>query len=174
MFSSRSIPFVFCRITTISFLILLSFQPVVAEPYGMAGCGLGSMVPVWKNDIGQILAATTNMSFSSQTFGITSGTSNCTNDGIVKKEMAQEVFIAYNEAPLELETSKGSGERIRAMASLLGCPSHALELGKLMKDNHSYLFAKSNLETETRSKEILVRLKTQIASDKNLRLVCIH
>ncbi|TGM55810.1 DUF3015 domain-containing protein [Leptospira biflexa] len=174
MFSfPRLILFIF-HITIISILSILHFKPLHAEPYGMAGCGLGSMVPVWKNDIGQILAATTNISFSSQTFGITSGTSNCTNDGIVKKEMAQEVFIAYNEAPLELETTKGSGERIRAMATLLGCPTHASELGKLMKENHSYLFAKSKLETEIRSKEILTRIKTQIASDKTLSLVCSH
>ncbi|TGL24054.1 DUF3015 domain-containing protein [Leptospira yanagawae] len=160
------------HITTISLIFLPSLRSVSAEPYGMAGCGLGSMVPVWKNDIGQILAATTNGSFSSQTFGITSGTSNCTTDGLVKREIAQEVFIAYNEEPLELETSVGKGERIRAVASLLGCPKHAVELGKLMKENHSFLFAKSNSSLETRSKEILTRLKTQIATDTNLSLVC--
>ncbi|EOQ88878.1 PF11220 family protein [Leptospira yanagawae serovar Saopaulo str. Sao Paulo = ATCC 700523] len=160
------------HITTISLIFLTSVRSVSAEPYGMAGCGLGSMVPVWKNDIGQILAATTNGSFSSQTFGITSGTSNCTTDGLVKREIAQEVFIAYNEEPLELETSVGKGERIRAVASLLGCPKHAVELGKLMKENHSFLFAKSNSSLETRSKEILTRLKTQIATDTNLSLVC--
>ena len=47
--------------------------------YGMAGCGLGSLL--FGNDnttLMQILAATTNGLFGSQTFGITSGTSNCT------------------------------------------------------------------------------------------------
>lgn len=160
------------HITIISVLLLSFPRSIAAEPYGMAGCGLGSMVPVWKNDIGQILAATTNGSFSSQTFGITSGTSNCTTDGLVKREIAQEVFIASNEEPLELETTQGSGERIRAVASLLGCPKHAVELGKLMKENHIYLFPKTKLENESRSKEILSRLKTQISSDETLRLVC--
>lgn len=160
------------HITIISISLLSIPRSIAAEPYGMAGCGLGSMVPVWKNDIGQILAATTNGSFSSQTFGITSGTSNCTTDGLVKREIAQEVFIASNEEPLELETTQGSGERIRAVASLLGCPKHAVELGKLMKENHTYLFPKTKLENESRSKEILSRLKTQISSDETLRLVC--
>ncbi|XDD46465.1 DUF3015 domain-containing protein [Leptospira sp. WS39.C2] len=172
MYSTRSSKILFFHITIISLFSFSIVKPIQAEPYGMAGCGLGSMVPVWKNDIGQVLAATTNVSFSSQTFGITSGTSNCTNDGIVKQKMAQEVFIAYNEGPLELETTKGSGERIRAMASLLGCPTHANELGKLMKEKHSYLFAKSNLENEFRSKEILVRLKSQIALDDSLKYIC--
>ncbi|TGM02090.1 DUF3015 domain-containing protein [Leptospira jelokensis] len=169
----RSILFSF-HITIISLIFVTNLRTISAEPYGMAGCGLGSMVPVWKNDIGQILAATTNGSFSSQTFGITSGTSNCTTDGLVKREIAQEVFIAYNEEPLELETAIGNGERIRAVASLLGCPKHAVELGKLMKENHSFLFEKSNSSLETRPKEILTRLKTQIATDTNLRLVCLH
>ncbi|MCW7465489.1 DUF3015 domain-containing protein [Leptospira levettii] len=171
-FRGRTI--LFFHITFISLLLLSNNQPIQAESYGMAGCGLGSMVPVWKNDIGQVLAATTNVSFSSQTFGITSGTSNCTTDGIVKQEMAQEVFIAYNESALELETTKGNGERIRAMATLLGCPTHANELGKLMKENHSYLFGKTDLDNQYRSKEILTRLKTQIASHSNLKSVCMH
>src|SRR6266545_2071443 len=48
------------------------------EPsYGLAGCGLGSMLIGSKPGIVQIFAATTNGSFGTQTFGITSGTSNC-------------------------------------------------------------------------------------------------
>lgn len=42
------------------------------------GCGLGAMA--WKGEsspIANILAATTNASFGTQTFGISSGTSGC-------------------------------------------------------------------------------------------------
>ncbi|EOQ96337.1 PF11220 family protein [Leptospira wolbachii serovar Codice str. CDC] len=141
----------------------------------MAGCGLGSMVTVWKNDIGQVLAATTNVSFSSQTFGITSGTSNCTTDGIVRADRAQEVFITYNEEPLELETARGTGERIRAIASLLGCPTHSVELGKLMKEKHSFIFDKTQgVDSYSRSKVILSRLKSKIAEDFDLKKACLY
>ncbi len=45
--------------------------------YGTAGCGLGSMAFGNQKGAIQILAATTNGLFGTQTFGITSGTSNC-------------------------------------------------------------------------------------------------
>ncbi|TGL15194.1 DUF3015 domain-containing protein [Leptospira meyeri] len=165
------------QLTIVSlFALLISApMPVLSEPYGMAGCGLGSMVPVWKNDIGQVLAATTNGSLSSQTFGITSGTSNCTTDGIVRADRAQEVFVTYNEGPLELETTRGNGERIQAIASLLGCPTHSIELGKLMKEKHSFIFDHSkNGESSVRSKIILSRLKLKIAEDSVLKQACLY
>ena len=40
--------------------------------YGLAGCGLGSMVFGDQKGMIQILAATTNNTFGTQTFGITS------------------------------------------------------------------------------------------------------
>ena len=45
--------------------------------YGTAGCGLGSMIFGDQKGAIQILAATTNSIFGTQTFGITTGTSNC-------------------------------------------------------------------------------------------------
>ncbi len=48
-----------------------------AAPYGEAGCGLGSMIFGDSPGFVQVLAATTNGCSGSQTFGITTGTSNC-------------------------------------------------------------------------------------------------
>ncbi|TGL44211.1 DUF3015 domain-containing protein [Leptospira perdikensis] len=163
------------QLIIVSLVCLMTSFSVSAEPYGMAGCGLGSMVSVWKNDIGQVLAATTNGSLSSQTFGITSGTSNCTTDGIVRADKAQEVFVIYNEEPLELETTRGTGERIRTIASLLGCPTHGSQLGKLMKEKHSFIFDKSKEgDSVSRSKVILSRLKSKIAEDSELKQACLY
>ncbi|PJZ46938.1 DUF3015 domain-containing protein [Leptospira brenneri] len=167
--------FIKVQLALVSIILLTSHNQVSAEPYGMAGCGLGSMVPAWKNDIGQVVAATTNGSLSSQTFGITSGTSNCTTDGIVRADRVQEVFVTYNEEPLELETTQGTGERIRTIASLLGCPTHGIELGKLMKEKHSYIFEKSKEgDSTTRSQLILSRLKSKIAEDPTLKQACLY
>ncbi|MDF3820973.1 DUF3015 family protein [Leptospira sp. 96542] len=152
-------------------LVLIFSVQLIAEPYGMAGCGLGSMVPAWKNDIGQVLAATTNTSTSSQTFGITSGTSNCTTDGIVKEEQAQEVFVTYNRESLELDMAKGSGERINAMANLFGCPSHNKELGALVQNHYSELVLSDDKKD---AKLLLSKMKKKIASDEILRTVCTH
>ncbi|WP_167884145.1 DUF3015 domain-containing protein [Leptospira idonii] len=156
-------------IVLVSSLILFSSASLSAGNYGMAGCGLGSMVPAWKNDIAQVLAATTNGSFSSQTFGITSGTSNCTNDGIVKAEKAQEIFVHYNQTGLETEMAAGSGERIDAIASLLGCPTHSKQIGLLSKKNFEKIV---NETTRKDSNLILSALKKEIGLDPELKEAC--
>src|SRR6186713_935077 len=48
-----------------------------ADGYGPAGCGLGSMIFEPDSGFTQVFAATTNGTSGNQTFGITSGTSNC-------------------------------------------------------------------------------------------------
>jgi hypothetical protein len=153
----------------LSFSILTASVSIQARGYGMAGCGLGSMVPAWKNDISQVLAVTTNGSSSNQTFGITSGTLNCTDDGIVKLEKAQEVFVHYNQSGLEVELAKGSGERINAIATLLGCPTHGKQIGDLSKKKFDKIV---NNETRKNSNLLLVALKKEIESDPELSLAC--
>ena len=48
---------------------------------GAAGCGLGSLIFKSNGKFTQLLAATTNNSTYTQSFGITSGTSNCNAKG---------------------------------------------------------------------------------------------
>lgn len=69
-------------------LVLLIAGTAHAQ-YGMDGCGLGSIV--FGNDNGtlkQVIAATLNGT-GMQTFGITSGTSNCVSAGVVRDEREQ-------------------------------------------------------------------------------------
>ncbi len=60
---------------------------MAANPDTGPGCGLGKLA--WadyknqKNIAPQVMMATTNGTFGSGTFGISSGTSGCTNDGQV-------------------------------------------------------------------------------------------
>jgi hypothetical protein len=86
-----------------------------------AGCGLGSMV--FKNNTkgSQILAATTNATFGNQTFGITSGTSNCTTGGVVKADREQEAFVEANFESLQRDLAAGEGDYLAAFTGLLGC-----------------------------------------------------
>ena len=67
------------KISIISVVIALGAPTAaLAAPYGMAGCGLGSML---FGDGGlQTSAATTNGIVANQSFGITSGTSNCVDN----------------------------------------------------------------------------------------------
>lgn len=90
--------------------------------YGPAGCGLGSIVMGPKPGFTQVFAATTNGCSGSQTFGITTGTSNC-KDGPGGEASAQErkVFVEMNYAQLSKEASQGDGEMLEAFADILGC-----------------------------------------------------
>jgi hypothetical protein len=89
--------------------------------YGMAGCGLGSMAFGENTKLNQVLAATTNGTFGTQTFGITSGTSNCTSGGVAKIEKETEMFVEVNYDVLQKEISQGKGETLNSFASLMGC-----------------------------------------------------
>lgn len=85
------------------------------------GCGLGTIV--WEGQSGQggqILAATTNGTFGTQTFGITSGTSGCARGGRVYRpdELAQ--FIGPNMDRLVQDMSVGQGETLASVANLIG------------------------------------------------------
>ena len=94
--------------------------------YGMAGCGLGSLIFGPINQPGaQVLAATTNGTFATRTLGITSGTSNCVSGGVVRAEREQAAFAELNFSDLKQNMAAGGGEYLKAFASLLGCEEAA-------------------------------------------------
>ncbi len=89
------------------------------------GCGLGAMM--WadsaskKHIIQQSLIATTNGT-GMQTFAITSGTSGCTNDGVIVQKERVNVFAGINFENLSQEMAQGSGEHLSSLATLMGVP----------------------------------------------------
>lgn len=119
----------------------------MAAGYGAAGCGLGSLV-FQENDPTQILAATTNGTFGSQTFGMTFGTSNCNNEGLVKMSMARESFIEANYKDLSRDAAKGTGEYVTSLAKLYGyTPENTWRFTQLLQKNHTVIFASNNAQT---------------------------
>ncbi|MBM9575977.1 DUF3015 domain-containing protein [Leptospira sp. 201903070] len=140
---------------------------VEAKGYGMAGCGLGSTI-ISGNGITQIFASTTNGTSGNQTFGITTGTSNCTADGIVKVEKAQEMFISVNYESLEQEMALGKGEKLDSFAKLLGCDAGSVSrFGKLTKDKFSSL-----IKQDTTPSLLLSAVKSEIKGDASLSKNC--
>lgn len=106
------------------------------QGYGVAGCGLGSIVFGPKPGMIQIVAATVNDTAGSQTFGITTGTSNCDIP-----EMGQQaaVFIEVNKEVVRKEASRGQGETVRTIANMLNCHGEQ-QLGTEMKNNYEQYF----------------------------------
>lgn len=127
-----------------------------AAGYGSAGCGLGSLA-FQKNDMTQVLAATTNGTFGSQTFGMTFGTSNCNNEGLVKLGMARQSFIEANYKDLSRDVAAGKGEYVNSLAKLYGyTPQNAWQFTQLLQKNHTTIFAANDAQTAVTAIDRLV------------------
>lgn len=150
-------------------VMLLAASAAHAQGYGMAGCGLGTYVFKDNGTGPQILAATTNGTFASQTFGITSGTSNCTSGGIVKAQREQAAFAEINFQDLKRNMATGGGEFLTSFATLLGCEDAAkAPLAKMTQAKYE-----SILPTEkTTAMELLSGVKAQIKADPALANSC--
>lgn len=104
-------------------------------PNNGPGCGLGKLA--WADSSqketigGQVMMATTNGTFGSQTFGISSGTSGCSNDGKIFASEKVNVFTAMNFDNLAQEMAQGRGEHLTSLATLMGVP----------EKNHQVFFA---------------------------------
>jgi hypothetical protein len=89
------------------------------------GCGLGTML--FQNNADgktllQTFQATTNGIYGNQTFGITTGTSDCQQPkNFVNNERLNEFMVA-NMDNLARDIAQGRGETLDAFAELMGVP----------------------------------------------------
>jgi len=110
------------RLLIVSFAILASAGMARADRD--IGCGWGTML--WEGQEGvpqKVLGATTNGSFGSQTFGISSGTAGCKREGIIKVEAQTRMFAAANVDRLARDMAMGQGESLDTLAHLMGIDS---------------------------------------------------
>lgn len=111
--------------------------------WGMAGCGLGSVLfGESENRGGQILAATTNDIYSTNTFAMSSGTSNCvpeqgTTTAQLKKNM--EMFVSANREALANDIAKSNGETIVTLGDMMGCNDNKY-LGTKLQSRYENIF----------------------------------
>ena len=107
------------------------------------GCGLGKLA--WgeyqnQKDIApQVMQSTTNGTFGSQTFGISFGTSGCTNNGVIMSEHKTSVFAALNFENLSQDMAKGDGEHLSSLAELMNIP----------QENRSEFYALAQLQYQS-------------------------
>lgn len=109
------------------------------QGYGVAGCGLGSIAFGPKPGAIQIVAATLNGT-GVQTFGITTGTSNC---DIPQMGQQAAVFIEVNREILAKDSSRGQGETVEGLAAILHC-SDTAAFGEQLQSNFGTIFKKEN------------------------------
>lgn len=147
--------------------LLVSF-PVgaMAANENVGGCGWGSKLMDGNRGIApQVLAVTTNGTLGNQTFGISSGTSGCTQDGVVKSAWKTAMFIDGNKTKLARDMSTGSGESLESLAKLIGIQDqHKAAFFQATKDNFSRIFSADNVTTD----QVVASLKQVLASDSEL------
>jgi hypothetical protein len=141
-----------------------------AQSYGMAGCGLGSLLFGKDNSkLMQVLASIINATGGSQTFGISSGTSNCVEGGVVKAEREQAAFAEVNFQDLKRNMATGGGEFLASFATLLGCED-AAKPGFFRMTQLRY--ERIVPSTATTPMGLLVSVKEQIKADPALAAAC--
>lgn len=135
--------------------------------YGMAGCGLGSVV-VGKRSA-QIFAATTNATAFNQLFGITFGTLNCVDGPVNEVAMNMDKFIVANRSALSADVAKGDGETLAALTQVIGCNADSRAVGQALKANYNEIFV-SDAQTNIVTDSIISVLQkdSQLASQCNL------
>ena len=133
--------------------------------YGMAGCGLGSVVMGKQG--AQISAATTNGTSFNQTFGISAGSLNCVDSPSAEVAGRLDHFILVNRSQIQGDIAKGNGETIMALGTYMGCGDSSNQIGAQLKANYSNIF-----NGEVKTNEITDSIITVILSSPELSQQC--
>ncbi|MCB1169126.1 MAG: DUF3015 family protein [Leptospiraceae bacterium] len=142
---------------------MLLAAPAQAKNYGMAGCGLGSMI-ITDNNILQIFAATSNGTSGNQTFGITTGTSNCTGDSSAYLEKQQELYVEVNYEGIQQQLVSGGGEKVNAFATIMGCSNKA-EFTRALRSGEYF-------DGKATPSEVLKQVRSELNKDSSLSKAC--
>ena len=146
--------------------VVLTSLPSLAFADNVGNCGWGSKVFDGQKGVApQVLAVTTNGTLGNQTFGITSGTSGCTQDGAVMSSWKTALFIEGNKQRLARDMSVGGGETLDSIAQLMGVrDEHQAQFNRVTQANLARIFPSESTSTE----QIVLALKEVLASDRDL------
>ena len=107
-------------------LVFVGSAFAAGQAHQNTGCGLGTMLFKGSADnsvLLQTFQATTNGIYGNQTFGITTGTSDCAQPkNFVSNERLNEFMVA-NMDNLARDIAQGRGETLDTFAELLGVPA---------------------------------------------------
>ena len=146
--------------------VVLCTAPALASADNVGNCGWGSKL--FDGSTGpapQVLAVTTNGILGNQTFGISSGTSGCTQDGTVKSNWKTSMFIDGNKRRLARDMSMGRGETLDALAHLMGVQERdRAKFNSAFRQNLARIFPSDDVATE----QVLLALKEVLVSDREL------
>ena len=143
--------------------VVLSAVPAFAfaQNTNIGGCGWGAKLFDGQSGVlPQVLAVTTNGTSGNQTFGITTGTSNCADTGGGMASIKS--FTETNREALAKDMSRGQGETLKNLAVLAGC-TDASAVGVTLQKNYSSIIPNAATPTEQVSDSIISTLRSQKA-----------
>ena len=146
--------------------VVLSAAPVLASADNIGSCGWGTKLFDGSTGVGpQVLAVTTNGTLGNQTFGISTGSSVCTQDGTVKSTWKTSMFIDGNKDRLARDMSIGNGETLDSLAHLIGIrEADRAKFNRVTQENLARIFPSDDVATE----QVMVALKGVLTSDRDL------
>jgi len=138
--------------------------PTPTRRYGMAGCGLGSVL---LPNGPQVITSVINGLLWNQVFMISSGTSNCQTDSLQQVGFEQESFMKSNYRVIASEAAQGRGETLVALADSLGCApdSHPM-FAAFTQSNHRKIFSEPGAVAALRT------LKKELLQETTLKRSC--
>jgi len=152
------------KLAIVALIFLAPATSFAADNVG--GCGWGSKL--FNGQTGlfpNAFAAISNGFYGTNTFGMTSGTSGCTSDGVIKSSWKTAMFIDGNKEALAHDMSIGSGETLESLAAVMGVrEEHKAAFFRLTKDNYAKIFHAGSVSTGV----VLVSLKEVLVSDSTL------
>lgn len=145
---------------------VLAAFPMAAMADNVGQCGWGSKLLAGQSGVvPQVAAVTTNGTFGNQTFGITSGTSGCTQNGTVSSNWKSSLFIDGNKENLARDMSVGSGETLDSLAHLLGVEGQdRAAFNRATRENMARIFPSQDASTQ----QIVAALREVLAADAQL------
>ncbi len=148
--------------------IVLSAVPAVAfaQVNNIGTCGWGAKLFDGQAGVIPNLAATiTNGTSGNQTFGISSGTSGCSQNGVVRSTWKTAMFIDGNKERLAHDMSIGNGETLDSLAHLIGVRDQDRAMfDRATQENLSSIFPSESASTE----QIVAGLKKVLAANREL------
>lgn len=129
--------------------LVITGSAFAGQAQNNVGCGLGAML--WENKadnslLFQLFQATTNGTSGSQTFGMTSGTSNCQKPSKIVQNEKVIHFVQANLDNLAQDIAMGKGESLDTFAEMLGvAPSQSAAFNSKLQANFGKIFTSEKI-----------------------------
>lgn len=130
-------------------VVMSSTAFAAANARNNVGCGLGTML--WENKadnstLFQAFQATTNGTSGAQTFGISSGTSQCQQPSKFVQNEKLIHFVQANMDNLAKDIAMGKGETLDTFAEMLGvAPAQTVAFNSKLQANFGKIFTSENV-----------------------------